>query len=158
MSSSHESLHDGFARFVHAAEELEASYASLRQRAASVDDELQATNAKLEQALAERDGMFAALPIGLVALRGDSGEAGASNVEADRLVAAAAAVGEDLLARPDGTVVFDGSAPEGFEVVIGGAKRDTLTVRRPEWAPTEGLLLPAAETVLRAPKPRRVRR
>ena len=107
MSSSHESLHDGFARFVHAAEELEASYASLRQRAASVDDELQATNAKLEQALAERDGMFAALPIGLVALRGDSGEAGASNVEADRLVAAAAAVGEDLLARPDGTVVFD---------------------------------------------------
>jgi signal transduction histidine kinase len=107
VSSSHESLHDGFARFVHAAEELEASYASLRQRAASVDDELQATNAKLEQALAERDGMFAALPIGLVALRGDSGEAGASNVEADRLVAAAAAVGEDLLARPDGTVVFD---------------------------------------------------
>jgi hypothetical protein len=62
------------------------------------------------------------------------------------------------LLTSDGTVVFEGSAPEGFEVVIGGAKRDTLTVRRPEWAPAEGLLLPAAETVLRAPKPRRVRR
>ncbi|MGC6489332.1 MAG: ATP-binding protein [Planctomycetota bacterium] len=107
MTAPQETLQDGFARFVHAAEELEASYASLRRRAASVDVELQETNAKLEQALAERDGMFAALPIGLVALRGESGEVAASNVEADRLVAAAAAVGEDLLTRTDGTVVFD---------------------------------------------------
>lgn len=108
MTARHETLQAGFAQFVHAAEELEASYASLRLRAASVDDELQQTNLKLEQALAERDGMFAALPIGLVALRGDGRDVGASNVEADRLVAAAAAVGEDLLARPAGTVVFDG--------------------------------------------------
>ena len=106
MTAPQEVLQDGFARFVHAAEELEASYASLRQRAASVDDELQQTNAKLEQALAERDGMFAALPIGLVLVRADGREVGASNVEADRLVEAAAAVGEDLLSRPEGTVVF----------------------------------------------------
>ena len=88
MTAPQEVLQDGFARFVHAAEELEASYASLRQRAASVDDELQQTNAKLEQALAERDGMFAALPIGLVLVRADGREVGASNVEADRLVEA----------------------------------------------------------------------
>jgi len=102
-----ESLQDGFAQFVHAAQELEASYASLKQRASAVDVELQETNTALQQALAERDAMFSALPIGVVALRAD-GEVSTTNVEADRLVQAAAAAGEDLLQRPDGTVVFDG--------------------------------------------------
>ena len=63
-----ESLQDGFAQFVHAAQELEASYASLKQRASAVDVELQETNTALQHALAERDAMFSALPIGVVAL------------------------------------------------------------------------------------------
>ncbi|MCK5943632.1 MAG: hypothetical protein KAI24_16740 [Planctomycetes bacterium] len=105
MIEEHEILKDGFARFVQAAQELEASYAALKQRAEAVDIELQQTNRALEQSLAEREAMFSALPIGVVALRAD-GSTGTSNVEADRLVRAALEVGEDLLRRDDGSVVF----------------------------------------------------
>lgn len=58
----------------------------------------------------------------------------------------------------DGATVFEGPAPEGLEVVVGGVGRDLLTVRRPEWTPLEGLTIPAGETVLKAPKPRRAGR
>jgi len=105
VTEEHEILKDGFQQFVHAAQELESSYAALKQRAAAVDLELQQTNQALEQSLAEREAMFSALPIGVASLRAD-GTVGASNVEAERLIAAGAAAGEHLLQRRDGTVVF----------------------------------------------------
>lgn len=100
-----ETLKDGFQRFVHVAQELEASYASLKQRASAVDVELQETNRALAQSLAEREAMFSALPIGVASLRED-GSVGTSNIEADRLIKVGRAAGEDLLQRRDGTVVF----------------------------------------------------
>lgn len=105
VSGERQILEDGFERFVQAAQELEASYASLKQRAAAVDVELQQTNRALAQSLAEREAMFSALPVGVASLRED-GTIGTSNVEADRLIAAGAAAGEDLLRRDEGTVVF----------------------------------------------------
>ena len=48
VTSGHDSLKDGFDQFVHVAKELESSYASLKQRAAQVDLELQQSNT-LEQ-------------------------------------------------------------------------------------------------------------
>ena len=107
MSQEDQVLKDGFERFVAAAEELEASYAALKQRADAVDVELKETNAALAESLAEREAVFAALPIGVVALRED-GSVGTSNVEANRLLAAGRSVGEDLTTRSDGTVAFGG--------------------------------------------------
>ncbi len=105
MSEADQVLKDGFERFVAAAEELEASYAALKQRADAVDVELKQTNCALQESLAEREAVFAALPIGVVALRED-GSIGTSNVEANRLLAAGERVGEDLATRSDGTVAF----------------------------------------------------
>lgn len=105
VTSGHDSLKDGFDQFVHVAKELESSYASLKQRAAQVDLELQQSNSALQQAVAERDAMFSALPIGVVAVRAD-GDVVTSNVEADRLLDAARLSGEELLERRDGTVAF----------------------------------------------------
>ncbi|HEB54309.1 MAG TPA: hypothetical protein ENI87_13740, partial [bacterium] len=95
----------GFTQFVKVARELEQSYAALKERAAAVDLQLQASNRALQRSLAEREAMFSALPIGLLALRED-GEIGSSNAEADRLVAAAAAAGVDLVHRREGEVRF----------------------------------------------------
>jgi signal transduction histidine kinase len=99
------SLQAGFAQFVAAARELEASYAALKARAHAVDVELQASNQRLQQALLERDAVFAALPIGLVASRAD-GSIASSNPEAQRLLAAACAAGVDLAKAPDGDQHF----------------------------------------------------
>jgi signal transduction histidine kinase len=109
VSDDRAELELGFARFVAAAGELERSYAELKARTAAVDLELQATNAALQQALSERDAMFAALPIGVCALRGDGSLANA-NVEAERLCAAARRAGVDLLRRGAGEVAFAGVA------------------------------------------------
>jgi signal transduction histidine kinase len=97
------SLQAGFAQFVAAARELEASYAALRARAAAVDVELQASNRRLQQALAERDAVFAALPIGLVATRAD-GSIASSNPEAQRILAAAVRSMPATWAAADGDV------------------------------------------------------
>lgn len=107
MSLEAERLHRGFAEFVAVARELERSYAELKARTAAVDLELQATNRALQRALGERDAVFAALPIGLVALRADGSEA-SRNREAERLCAAAAGAGVALASRPAGEVAFGG--------------------------------------------------
>ncbi len=109
MNEDRERLHEGFAQFVAAARELERSYGELKQRADAVDRELRQTNAALQQALSERDAVFAALPIGLCALRAD-GSVGSRNVEAERLCAAARAAGVELERRAPGEVAFGGIA------------------------------------------------
>jgi signal transduction histidine kinase len=88
-------LQEGLGRFLRAAADLERSYVELRERAAAVDLELQATNQALQRALAEREAIFAALPIGLVAIDGD-GATRNCNREAERLREAGAVVGVDL--------------------------------------------------------------
>jgi two-component system sensor histidine kinase HydH len=90
-----EQLQAGLARFVRAAEELERGYAELRERAAAIDLELQRSNRALEQALAEREAIFAALPAGVLSI-GSNGEVRCGNREAERLCAAGRAVGVDL--------------------------------------------------------------
>lgn len=101
-------LKDGFAKFVTAARELEAGYAALKQRAEAVDLELQASNRALQQSLAEREAVFSALPIGLVALRAD-GSQSSNNCEAERLIASAQSTGLDLLKHRSGEVAFAGT-------------------------------------------------
>ena len=64
-------LRDGFAAFIAASKRLEQGYAELKARAEAVDLELQETNRRLQVALAERDAVLAALPMGVVARRRD---------------------------------------------------------------------------------------
>jgi signal transduction histidine kinase len=96
-------LRAGFAAFTAAAARLEDSYARLQTRAAAIDHELQATNRALQQALVEREAIFRALPLGIVALRAD-GEVTFQNDEAARLCAAARAQGRDLALAAPGEV------------------------------------------------------
>jgi len=77
-------------RFAEAARRLEASYARLQARAASVDLELRASNATLAATLRERDRLLAALPLGAVAFAA-GGEVVWSNDAARRLAGAALA-------------------------------------------------------------------
>ena len=107
MKDEQSHLQESFASFVAAARELEQSYAALRVQAAAVDLLLQQSNRALQQSLAEREAIFAALPIGLVSLRADGG-VGTQNVEAERLIAAAQRAGVDLLGSEAGEVGFDG--------------------------------------------------
>ncbi|MFK7740484.1 MAG: PAS domain-containing sensor histidine kinase [Planctomycetota bacterium] len=94
-------LREGFAQFVHAAKELESSYAALKLRAESVDRQLQESNRALALSLAEREAMFAALPIGMVATRAD-GTLGTCNREASRLLEIACEAGVQLAEQPAG--------------------------------------------------------
>ncbi|HEX5051922.1 MAG TPA: ATP-binding protein [Planctomycetota bacterium] len=98
-------LQHGFEQFTVAARELERSYAELKQRAEHIDLELQATNRALHQSLQEREAIFSALPLGLVTVRAD-GAATCCNREAERLCAAAAAVGVELASHAPGEVVI----------------------------------------------------
>ena len=107
MSDDRAQLQAGFAGFVAAARELERSYAALKARADAVDVELARANRALQQAIAERDAVFAALPLGLTVLRGD-GSVASRNVEGARLAAVAAAAGVDLDRRAAGEVTFAG--------------------------------------------------
>ncbi len=102
-------LQAGFAEFVAAARELERSYAALKTRADAVDLELGAANSALQQAITERDAVFAALPVGLTVLRAD-GSVASRNREAERLQRAALAAGVDLDRRAAGEVAFGGSS------------------------------------------------
>ncbi len=108
MTGERERLHEGFAQFVAAARELEQAYGALKLRADAVDRELRATNEALQQALREREAVFAALPIGLVALRHDGSHA-SSNREAQRLCGLAAAAGVALESSPAGEVAVPGA-------------------------------------------------
>ena len=98
-------LQHGFDQFIAAAQELECSYFALKQRVAQVDVELQATNSALQQSLREREAIFAALPIGLVAVRRD-GTVACCNREGERLCAAARDVGIELAHHLAGEVAF----------------------------------------------------
>ncbi len=94
-------LRAGFDAFIEASHRLEQRYAELKARAAAVDEQLQATNRRLQQALLERDAIFAALPLGVVARRRD-GSTTFQNGEAQRLCALAERVRVDLLAAGSG--------------------------------------------------------
>lgn len=102
-------LRAGFDAFVEAAAGLQQSYAELKARADAVDVELQATNRRLAAALAERDAVFAALPLGVVARRRDGGVM-FCNGEAERLCAAARAEGVDLAQAAAGDVTVGAGA------------------------------------------------
>lgn len=95
MSPNAAQLQQGFEHFIRAAQDLEHGYAELRARAAAVDLELQATNRALQRSLAEREAIFAALPIGLVAVA-DDGEVRCCNQQAERLLAMGEQAGVDL--------------------------------------------------------------
>lgn len=86
MSDGAVDLQAGFAAFVAAAQGLERSYQQLRARAEAVDLELQATNEALQRMLQEREAVFAALPLGLIAVRRD-GATAFGNAEGERLAA-----------------------------------------------------------------------
>jgi signal transduction histidine kinase len=101
-------LQSGFEAFIAAARRLEQSYAELTLRAAAVDLELQRTNERLQRALAERDAVFAAMPLGVVAWRGD-GSVAFANDEAARLLARARAQGVDLAAAAGDVDVGEGA-------------------------------------------------
>ncbi|MBK8101571.1 MAG: hypothetical protein IPK26_31200 [Planctomycetes bacterium] len=105
MTFAEHELQAGFAAFIAASQRLEQSYAELKARAQAVDLQLQATNATLAATLRERDALFAALPIGLLALRGDA-TVGFANPEGERLGALAAAAGCDLATLPVGEATF----------------------------------------------------
>jgi signal transduction histidine kinase len=97
-------LREGFAAFIAASSRLEESYAQLRARAAAVDLELAATNRRLEQALAEREAIFGALPLGLVAER--AGLVTFCNQEGRRLCELAGASGVELTRASDGELAL----------------------------------------------------
>lgn len=123
-------LRAGFAAFIAASRRLEAGYAELRARAAAVDAELASTNRRLQQALAERDAIFAALPLGVIARRGD-GAVAFRNDEARRLCAQAEAAGVDLLSArpgelevgPGGVRVRCADLPDGELVLLEDRSR-----------------------------------
>ncbi|MCC7397859.1 MAG: hypothetical protein IT455_12410 [Planctomycetes bacterium] len=104
MSEDRELLQQGFDQFVVVARELERSYGELKTRAAAIDLELKETNQALLASLREREATFAALPIGLVAVH--AGDRVTRNTEAERLGAAAAAHGVDLVEQAEGEVCF----------------------------------------------------
>ncbi|MEQ1633871.1 MAG: histidine kinase dimerization/phospho-acceptor domain-containing protein, partial [Planctomycetota bacterium] len=123
-------LRAGFAAFIEASRRLEQRYAELKARAAAVDEQLQATNERLQQAVAERDAIFAALPLGVIARRHD-GTITFRNDEAQRLCSAARTAGVDLpAARPGDLLIGDGGVrvrcadlPDGELVLLEDRSR-----------------------------------
>ena len=94
-------LRHGFDAFIAASKRLEQGYAELKARAAAVDLELQETNRRLQVALAERDAVLAALPMGVVARRRD-GSITFANQEGARLEQLASSHGVSLASAPVG--------------------------------------------------------
>lgn len=105
MTVGETQLRRGFEQFVAVARELETGYRDLKARVASVDLELQETNAALQQSLDEREAVFAAMPIGLVTVR-DDGSTRICNQEAERLCALADAADLDLVGHATGEVAI----------------------------------------------------
>jgi signal transduction histidine kinase len=98
-------LRAGFDAFIEASHRLEQRYAELKARAAAVDEQLQATNQRLAQTVAERDAIFAALPLGVIARRHD-GTVTFQNDEAERLCITARAAGVELPAAHAGDIAI----------------------------------------------------
>jgi signal transduction histidine kinase len=123
-------LRAGFAAFIAASRRLEESYVALQARAAAVDVQLQETNRRLQRALQEREAIFAALPLGLVAVR-DDGAVTFCNGEGERLCAEARATGRDLVTAAAGEVeIGDGAVrirradlPDGELVLLEDRSR-----------------------------------
>lgn len=132
MTLGEAELREGFAAFIAASQRLEESYRALQARAAAVDLELAETNRRLQQALAEREAVFGALPLGVVALRADGAET-FRNREAERLCGVAAAHGVDLLqAEPGKRDIHDAvvkvrrvDLPDGCLVLLEDCSRMT---------------------------------
>ncbi|MCY2957542.1 MAG: ATP-binding protein [Planctomycetota bacterium] len=102
-------LQVGFDAFIAASKQLEQGYAELKARAAAVDLELQVTNRQLQMALAERDAIFAALPMGVLARRCD-GSVAFANDEGERLAVLIQQGGIDLKKATAGDHAFGGAA------------------------------------------------
>jgi signal transduction histidine kinase len=118
VTAAEAELREGFAAFIAASARLEESYAQLRLRAAAVDLELAATNRRLEQALAEREAIFGALPLGIVAER--QGAITFCNQEGRRLCDLAAAASVDLVHT------------RGGELALGSATVRTRAIDLPD--------------------------
>ncbi|MCR9244988.1 MAG: ATP-binding protein [bacterium] len=93
-------LQQGFEQFVAAATELERGYRELKARVAAFDE--------------ERESIFAALPIGLIAVRGETRTI--CNREGERLCALASEHGIELSHQRDGEVPI-GGGPVGKGLV-----------------------------------------
>ncbi len=100
-------LRKGFDAFIEAARRLEQSHTALRARADAVDLELAETNRALDHTLREREAIFAALPIGLLAL-GMNGDVTWCNAEAVRLRERAESTGMNIVEAPEGELTGSG--------------------------------------------------
>lgn len=98
---SEQELQSGFASFVEAAHRLEQSYAALKTRAAEIDTQLSVANERLASTLAEREAVFHALPVGVIAL-GPEGDERFRNPEGERLGALAETIEFDILGADEG--------------------------------------------------------
>ncbi|GAB4145105.1 MAG: ATP-binding protein [Planctomycetota bacterium] len=114
-------LREGFEAFVQASLRLEKSYAELKARAEAVDLQLAESNARLQQALAEREAIVAALPIGLLA-RKDEGRIICCNGEAERLREIAEKAGVDLEKIEDGDHEIGGASLRVRSVAMPGGR------------------------------------
>lgn len=83
--ASEDELRAGFREFIAAAARMEESHARLAARAERIDRELAASNARLESALAERESLLSALPVGVLVVDPD-GVRRPANATAERLV------------------------------------------------------------------------
>lgn len=101
-------LRRGFDAFIEASRRLEESYSALKARAEAVDLQLGETNRVLQRTLAERETVFDALPIGLLALRGD-GSLAFTNPEGRRLCGWLRERGRDPAALPAGELAEAGA-------------------------------------------------
>ncbi|MCA8941291.1 MAG: hypothetical protein KDB80_01920 [Planctomycetes bacterium] len=98
---SDQDLRSGFASFVEAARRLEESYTALKARAAEIDLQLSKANERLATTLAEREAVFSALPVGVIALD-EQGEERFRNAAGERLGERASELGFDMMAAPEG--------------------------------------------------------
>jgi len=101
LGLSNVDLRQGFESFVEASRRLEDSYGELKSRAEAIDLELAATNKKLAATLSERETVFSAMPVGVVAFDA-GGEISWRNPEAERLMAIASECGVDLTVAEPG--------------------------------------------------------
>jgi signal transduction histidine kinase len=105
--ASQAELRMGFDAFIEAARRLEQSYAALKVRADAVDLQLAEANRALDRTLTEREAIFAALPMGLMAFAGD-GELTWCNTEAKRLRELTELAGVNVAEAPEGDTSTNG--------------------------------------------------
>ena len=105
--ASQAELRRGFDAFIEAAQRLEQSYAALKVRADAMDLQLAEANRALDRTLTEREAIFAALPMGLMAFAGD-GELTWCNTEAKRLRELTELAGVNVAEAPEGDTSTNG--------------------------------------------------